>query len=166
MLANGALTADGMSIISNLYGFTEDYRWPATRAQIMSQPNILYDYSLFKDTVPYYAFKGLRIQEAGVVRDYFPATELGPFLADKLFSDYMLQPNILRPTFTTDLTGRYWMFTTSEDNLANKNQYLVKEGNTKTVPAGTWFNTSDGQTYHGGDRIQIWTSVHLIKLHD
>ena len=97
VLANGALTADGMSIISNLYGFTEDYRWPATRAQIMSQPNILYDYSLFKDTVPYYAFKGLRIQEAGVVRDYFPATELGPFLADKLFSDYMLQPNILRP---------------------------------------------------------------------
>ena len=164
VLANGALTADGMSIISNLYGFTADYRWPATRAQMMAQPGMLYDYSLLKDVVPYYAFKGLRIEEAGIVRDYFPANKFGPFLAEKLFSDDMLQPNTLRPSFTT--SGRYWMFTTSEDNLVNKAKYLVREGSAKTVPAGTWFNTSDGQTYHGGDRLEVWTSVHLIKLHD
>lgn len=164
ILANGALTADGMSIISNLYGFTADYRWPASRAQIMAQPGILYDYSLFRDTVPYYAFKGLRIQEAGVVRDYFPAKDLAPFLAEKLFGDDMLQPNTLRPSFAT--SGRYWMFTTSEDNLVNKAKYLVREGSTKTVPSGIWFNTSDGQSYRGGDRLEIWTSVHLIKLHD
>jgi hypothetical protein len=56
------------------------------------------------------------------------------------------------------------MFTTSEDNLANKQKYLVREGSTKIVPTGAWFNTSDGKTYHGGDKIQVWTSVHLIKL--
>ncbi len=166
VFANDILTADGMSIISNLYGFTDDYRWPATRAQIMTQPDILYNYSLFRKTVPYYAFKGLRIAEAGVVRDYFPATELGDFLADKLFSDYMLQPNTLRPQFVTDLNARYWMFTTSEDNLANKQKYLVREGSIKIVPTGTWFNTSDGQTYHGGDKIQVWTSIHLIRTDD
>ena len=31
-------------------------------------------------------------------------------------------------------------------------------------PGGWEFTTSDGKTYHGGDKIQVWTSVHLIKL--
>ena len=166
VLANGILTADGMSIISNLYGFTADYRWPETRQQIMAQSGVLYDYSVFRNTVPYYGFQGLRIQEAGVVRNYFPADELGPFLAEKLFSADMLRPNTLHPSLSTDLGDRYWMFTTSEDDLANKSKYLAKEGSVKTVPAGTWYNTSDSQIYHGGDRIQVWTSVHLFNLSD
>lgn len=164
IVANDILTADGMSIISNLYGFTDDYRWPASRAQMMAQPGALYDYSLFADIMPYSSFKGLRIEEAGIVRNYFPADYLKSFLGEFLLSDYMMRPQTMRPAYAAN--GRYWMFTTSEDNLANKAKYLVKEGSEKVVPAGTWFNSSDGQTYHGGDRIQVWTSIHLTKLSD
>jgi hypothetical protein len=164
ILGNNILTADGMSIISNLYGFTEDYRWPATRDIAMSQPGALYDYSLFQKDIPTWMFKGLRIQEAGIVRDYFPVNQLSTLLRQELLSEEMLAPNTMRPQFTTDLGARYWMFTASEDNLTNKQKYLVREGSMKIVPTGTWFNTSDGKTYHGGDKIQVWTSVHLIKL--
>ena len=164
ILGNNILTADGMSIISNLYGFTEDYRWPATRDIAMSQPGALYDYSLFQKDIPTWMFKGLRIQEAGIVRDYFPVDQLSALLRQELLSEEMLAPNTMRPQFTTDLGARYWMFTTSEDSLTNKQKYLVREGSTKIVPTGAWFNTSDGKTYHGGDKIQVWTSVHLIKL--
>ena len=160
ILANNVLTADGMSIISNLYGFTEDLRWPESRNIVMSEPGKLYNSAQFK-SIPRYIFQGLRIQEAGVVSDYYPAAELEKFLNIMLLSDEMLKPQQLKPDQIsgTELNNiRYWYY-----NLGGKAR-LVKEGSVQTIPAGTWFNTANGKTYRGGDKLEIWTSVFLIKL--
>jgi hypothetical protein len=78
-----------------------------------------------------------------------------------LLSDEMLRPQQLKPdqiSGTGLSDARYWYY-----NLSGKAR-LVKEGSVQTVPAGTWFNTADGKTYRGGDKLEIWTSVYLIKL--
>lgn len=158
-VANNILTADGMSIISNLYGFTEDLRWPDSRTTLMQTPGALYNESQFS-RVPHYAFRGLRIAEAGIIRDYFPATELEGFLSDYLLGEGMLKPQTLKPdVMSTDLSSdRYWLY-----NIGGKEK-LVKEGSVQLIPNGAWFNTSDGKTYHGGDKLQIWTSVYLMRI--
>ncbi len=157
-LSNDILTADGMSIVSNLYGFTEDLRWPDSRNMLMQTQGVLYESSQLS-SIPRYIFQGLRIAEAGVVRDYYPVNQLESFLNGTILSSDMQKPQTLKPFDIEELGDtRYWYY-----NLDGKAK-LVKEGSTQIIPAGTWFNTADGQTYHGGDRLEIWTSVYLIKL--
>ena len=158
-IANDVLTADGMSIVSNLYGFTEDLRWPETRSAAMRIPDVLYKPSQFS-SIPRYIFQGLRIQEAGVISNYYPADQLEAFLNDTMLNEEMLKPQTLKPSYISSSelgNSRYWLY-----NIEGREK-LVKEGSTQTVPSGTWFNTADGKIYHGGDRIQIWTSVYLIR---
>ncbi len=161
VLTNNLLTsatADDDSTISNLYGFTEDLRWPDSRQVVLQTPSALYQPSQLP-SVPRYIFQGFRVQEAAVFSDYYSASELEDIINNALLSSDMQKPQTLKPFGVEELGGtRYWYY-----NLDGKAK-LVKEGSTQIIPAGTWFNTADGQTYHGGDQLEIWTSVYLIKL--
>ena len=62
IFANSLLTTDDEVILSNFYGFGENVKWPATRAEIIKDENNLYDYSDF-DFMPKWMFDGLRVKE-------------------------------------------------------------------------------------------------------
>ena len=64
VLANNIITTDGAVYLSNLYGFDENLKWPAIRAEIMSDPDNLYTYEDFEDIgMPRRMFDELRVQE-------------------------------------------------------------------------------------------------------
>ncbi len=161
VLTNNLLTsatADGDSTISNLYGFTEDLRWPDNRQAVLQAPSALYQPSQLP-SVPRYIFQGFRVQEAAVFSDYYSVSELEGVINNVLLSSDMQKPQTLKPFGIEELGDtRYWYY-----NFDGKAK-LVKEGSTQIIPAGTWFNTADGQTYHGGDQLEIWTSVYLVRL--
>lgn len=93
IIANDILTTDGTVILSNLYGFTEDLRWPEIRNQIISDPNNLYTYEDFADIMPRYMFDSLRVEEAKVLANYG--------LSLDIFRQYLLKnqlnPNMYLP---------------------------------------------------------------------
>ena len=93
IIANDILTTDGTVILSNLYGFTNDLRWPEIRNQIISDPNNLYTYEDFADIMPKYMFDSLRVEEAKVLANYG--------LSLDIFRQYLLKnqlnPNMYLP---------------------------------------------------------------------
>ena len=65
IIANDILTTDGTVMLSNLYGFDENIKWPETRNQIISNPDNLYTYEDFEDIgMPRRMFDELRVHEA------------------------------------------------------------------------------------------------------
>jgi hypothetical protein len=62
IIANSLLTTDDMVILSNLYGFDEEVKWPSLRNEIIKDKNNLYDYADF-DFMPRWMFDGMRIEE-------------------------------------------------------------------------------------------------------
>ena len=62
IFANNILTTDDEVILSNFYGFDDGVKWPATRAEIITDKNNLYDYSDF-GFMPKWMFDGLRVKE-------------------------------------------------------------------------------------------------------
>ena len=159
IVANGILTTDDAVILSNLYGFNNDISWKNRNYSSID----LYTYSEFSDILPYYMYKGLRVDEAKVIENAISKTEFRYYLLDNpLNEDLLNNPK-------TDLFGnRTWMVTTSEDyvTMLNKNKYLYKEGSTYTIPKSSkvlyWYNTADGKEYKSGDKITVNTGMHLI----
>ena len=159
IVANGVLTTDDAVILSNLYGFNSDISWKNRNYKSLS----LYTYSEFSDILPYYMYKGLRVDEAKVIENAISKTEFRYYLLDNpLNEDLLNNPK-------TDLFGnRTWMVTTSEDyvTMFNKNKYLYKEGSTYIIPKSSkvlyWYNTADGKEYKSGDKITVNTGMHLI----
>ena len=159
IVANGILTTDDAVILSNLYGFNNDISWKNRNYSSID----LYTYSDFSDILPYYMYKGLRVDEAKVIENVISKTEFRYYLLDNPLNEDLLN----KPK--TDLFGnRTWMVTTSEDyvTIFNKNKYLYKEGSTYTIPKSSkvlyWYNTSDGKEYKSGDKITVSTGMHLI----
>ncbi|MCI6627453.1 MAG: hypothetical protein MSH29_04085, partial [Tenericutes bacterium] len=159
IVANGILTTDDAVILSNLYGFNNDISWKNRNYSSID----LYTYSEFSDILPYYMYKGLRVDEAKVIENAISKTEFRYYLLDNPLNEDLLN----KPK--TDLFGnRTWMVTTSEDyvTMFNKNKYLYKEGSTYTIPKSSkvlyWYNTSDGKEYKSGDKITVSTGMHLI----
>ena len=65
VIANDVLTTDGTVMLSNLYGFDENIKWPILRDQVISDPNNLYTYADFVDIgLPERMFNELRVAEA------------------------------------------------------------------------------------------------------
>lgn len=62
IFANDLLTTDDEVILSNFYGFSENVKWSAARAEIIKDKNNLYDYSDF-EFMPKWMFDGLRVRE-------------------------------------------------------------------------------------------------------
>ena len=60
--------------------------------------------------------------------------------------------------------NRYWMVTTSDDVVTNKEDYLVKEGDYYKLPKGRWYSTSENKEYTGETKVQVWTGMHFEKI--
>lgn len=88
IFADGVLTTDDEVLLSNLYGFDDQVRWPASRNEIVKDKNNLYDYADF-DFMPRWMFDGLRVEEGGYLNN------IG-ILPKDIFIDY-LKNNQLNP---------------------------------------------------------------------
>ena len=65
IIANGIITTDGATYLSNLYGFDENIKWPAIREEVISDPDNLYTFEDFADIgLPRKMFDDLRVREA------------------------------------------------------------------------------------------------------
>ena len=96
VIANGVLTTDGVTVLSNLYGFDNNLKWPSLRNQIIADSNNLYTYSDFKDIgLPEKMFNELRVREAkylcdkyGITLDQFKQYLLANQLNPKMWLPY------------------------------------------------------------------------------
>lgn len=169
IFANDVLTTDRNLMISNLYGFDDNAKWPKEKEIALSDQNNLLDYSYFEDVLPYYLYKGFRVREAGYLINNNMVTL---DLFKNYISSLIINPQMIRSPITID-NNRYWMVTTSEDvvNSSNKNTYLRKEGSKYTLPKSSksnfegWYNTSDNTILKPGDIIDVNHGIHLRAIY-
>lgn len=96
VIANDVLTTDGTVMLSNLYGFDENIKWPILRDQVISDPNNLYTYADFVDIgLPERMFNELRVAEAkylytryGITLEQFKIYLLGNQLNPDMWLPY------------------------------------------------------------------------------
>ncbi len=170
IFANNILTTDRTLMISNLYGFDKNAKWPKEKHQILANKNNLLDYSYFEDVLPYYLYKGFRVQEAGYLINN-KLVDLDTF--KKYIYGFIINPSMITPPITKN-NDRYWMVTTSEDIITenNKEKYLKKEGSKYKVPKINkknfkgWLNTADNLIYKPGDKIVVSHGIHLKAVYD
>ena len=160
IIANDILTTDDAVYLSNLYSFDKKIKFKY-RKTVLKDKNNLYTYNELKDTIPYYMYKGLRAGEAKVLVNY-------QYITTKEFKDYlrynqMNKDMLLEPV--TKNNKRFWMVTTSLDNVTNKDDYLYPEGSTYTLPKSKtkcFYNTSDNKCYKPGERVKVHLGMHFI----
>src|SRR5574344_1134513 len=169
VIANNILTTDGTTILSNLYGFNNNITWPSIRNAIMSNQNNLYRYDEFSDIMPYYMFKGLRVEEGKILSNYG--------LTKDIFKSYLqgnqLNNEIMKQPIKSNNGNRMWMVTTSDDIVINKDYYLIKEGDNylikepiNKIKFKAWYNTGDGKYYNPGEKIKIWYGTYLEAIYE
>ncbi len=169
VIANNLLTTDGTTILSNLYGFNSNVTWTSLRKNIMSDSSNLYNYNDFSDIMPYYMYKGLRVEEGKILNNY--GLDLNTFKgylsSNQLNNDLMLEP------IKNDKDNRVWMVTTSDDIVKNKADYLVEEGSFYKIKEpkikenfAYWYNTGTGEHLKPGDTIQIWFGTYLEAIYN
>ncbi len=164
IFANDILTTDGMVILSNLYGFEGNIKWKDRTNKL----NDLYTYDDFKDIMPYYMFKGLRVEEGKVLSNYLSLSDLRRYLLVNQLNDNML----LQPIKNSS-GERLWMVSTSDDDLSDKKKYLNVEGSyyklkepINKVNFKYWYNTADSKIYYPNDIIEITNSMHFIAVYN
>ena len=166
IIAADVLTTDRTLMISNLYGFTDKITWPNNiRNNFIKDSNNLYKYSDFKDIMPYYMFKGLRIGEGKYLVDH-------DFISLDGFKYYLIafpaNPEYYKKVEVNNKGKRLWMVTTSIDkvNDHNKNKYKVEEGSyyvfKKHKNVVKYCNSIDNTCYRPGEKIKVYTGMHFI----
>ena len=65
IIANNLLTSDHSTLISNLYGFEENAKWPTEKNLIVSNSENITPYNQLNSVLPYYLYKGFRAGEVG-----------------------------------------------------------------------------------------------------
>lgn len=170
IFANDVLTTDRNLMISNLYGFDDNATWPKEKAKLLEDDNNLLDYSDFEDVLPYYLYSGFRVREAGYLVN-------NKMISLDVFKEYIstliINPEMLEEPITID-NSRYWMVTTSEDNInnLNKKMFLRKESSTYILPKSNssnfvgWYNTSNNSIYKPGDKIFVAHGIHFEAIYD
>ena len=166
IISDNVLTTDRTLMISNQYGFTKNITWPKnTREVVISDKNNLYEYSEFKDMMPYYMFKGLRVGEGKyLVNNNFISLEdfklyLRSFPANP---DYYINVEV------NSNNKRLWMVTTSLDKVtnSNKNKYKMVEGSTYKLPyrfgVKCYRNAVDNKCYKAGTSFKVYSGMHFI----
>ena len=166
IIANDILTTDGTTVLSNLYGFSENITWPSDIRKMAMQD--VYKYEDLSDAIPYYMFKGMRAEEGKILANYG--------LDLNTFKGYLIKnqnnPDMLK-TPIQFFGKNMWMVTTSEDNVTdlNKNNYLRYEGTEYTVPKPKdknivgWLNTSDNTIYQPGDNVTVYHGMHFEAIY-
>lgn len=167
IFANNILTTDRTTMISNLYGFTENAVWPKEKDELVNNNNL--DYSYFEDVLPYYLYKGFRVKEAGFLVNY-GFISLDEF--KRYITTFIINENFIRKPLTDFTNNRKWMVTTSLDNVNdfNKRDYLHYEGSTFVLPRNNkvvkWYSTSENKYYNPGDEVQIWHGMHFVAIYE
>lgn len=150
IIADDFLTTDDMTILSNIYGFDSNLKW--LNKDIID----FYNYDDFSDIVPYYMFKGLRMEEAKYLENYG--------ITKDIFRYYLLN-NQLNPDMLLEVPKqsekRIFAISTSDGNI----NYLL-EGEKYILPDtyGYWYNTSDNKIYHSNEIIDVTNSMHFISI--
>lgn len=173
IISDDFITTDGNVILVNLYGFNNDFKWKTNRTDIITNKENLFEYNFLESVMPYYMFVGLRAAEVKYISNlgYFTMNDV-PKLKEKL--NYY-NKNILLEVPKASDGYRYWMVTTSDDeiNSENKMKYLIKEGEDYTLPQPHnedkflyWYNTADGKIYVVGEQIKIWTGTHFVAIYE
>ena len=163
IIANNVITTDGTVILSNLYNFGENITWENRDYDALE----LYDYSLFSDVMPYYMFKGLRVEEGEVLSAYLDFETFKNYLLHNQLNDEML----LKPE--EDGAGnRLWKVTTSDDltfGASSATNSLFKEGSyyflkepLNKIGFKGWLNTADGELYQPGDMVRVDYGMHFV----
>ena len=164
VIANNILTTDHYTLISNLYKFENGAKWSKDKQKIVSNKSNLLNYSYFKDVLPYYLYKGFRVQESG----YLINNNILDLDSFKYYiNDLIINPYMIKKPITKD-GSRYWMVTNSYDDITdyNKEKYLYKEGTMYTLPkiegVKYWYSTADNKIYKPGVKIEVVHGLHFI----
>lgn len=162
IFANNILTTDGTVLLSNLYEFDDNIKWVNRDYSQLD----LYSYSLFSDIMPYYLFKGLRVEEGKVLSKYLDLNTFKTYLLQNQLNDDML----LKP-YVNLLGNRVWMVTTSDDDVTN-GDYLLEEGTYYNLKEPKnknefkyWLNTSDNKIYFPNDKVEVVHGMHFIAIY-
>lgn len=164
VIANGFLTTDGTVMLSNLYQFGNNINWLNRDYDKLD----LYSYDEFKDIMPYYMYKGLRVEEGKVLSKYLDLYTFKKYLLlNQLNENMILHPN------TDNLGNRWWMVTTSDDDINSNNSYLRKENTyyilnepKNKINFKYWYNTSDGKMYNPNDKVMVHFGMHFIAVYE
>ena len=165
IISDDVITTDRNLMISNQYGFTKNISWPnKIQYKVKHDSSHLYKYDDFKDIMPYYIFKGLRVDEGKYLVDIGLTTyeELKMYLA--LFP---ANPDYYIDVETNKNGKRLWMVTTSLDKVTekNKNKYKVEEGTYYKLPnkkhVKCFRNSIDNECYKPGDKIKVYSGMHF-----
>lgn len=167
VIANDILTTDGTVILSNLYGFDENIKWPELRKVLISDNNNLYSYKDLEDVLPHYMFVGLRAEEGKILSNYG--------LDLNLFKGYLSENQSKKGKYLevnkNRKGNRLFMVTTSQDivNNLNKNSYLKEEGSIYTIPSNSnakcYLNSVDKKCYKSGDKIVITSPIYFKVIY-
>ena len=154
IITNDFITTDGYTDITNLYKFNENITWDKNRRVLKI------NYKQVKSVLPYYLYKGFRAEELGVLilKKQGSVQSFKDYVSELIVNDKMLKKPIMRNN------KRYWMVTTSEDIVNNKEKYLVEEGSYYILPKGKWYSTSENKYYNTGDKVQVWTGMYFEKI--
>ena len=166
IISDDVITTDRNLMISNQYGFTKEITWPdKIQNKVKNDPSHLYKYDDFKDIMPYYIFKGLRVDEGKYLVDIGLTTfeELKMYL--HLFP---ANPDYYRKVETNSEGKRLWMVTTSFDKIndKNKDKYKVEEGTYYKLPnkrkVKCFRNSIDNKCYKPGSKIKVYSGMHFV----
>ncbi|MBR1385350.1 MAG: hypothetical protein IJ568_00825 [Bacilli bacterium] len=167
IIANDILTTDGTVVLSNLYGFDDNIKWPNLRKILISDKNNLYSYKELEDVLPYYMFVGLRAEEGKILSNYG--------LDLNLFKGYLSENQSKKGKYLevnrNRKGNRLFMVTTSQDiiNNLNKNNYLKEEGSIYTIPynsnAKCYLNSVDKKCYKSGEKIVITSPIYFKVIY-
>ena len=157
IIANGLLTTDPTSSISNVYGFKENAIYSENYKVLSTQNQLAYEDCNF---VPYYLYKGLNLKNI--------ASLIGKELDVSFLSDFVNRR-------TLDLINKdgkvQFMMTTSLDDLesVDKEKYLHEEGSIYKLPetgADYFIETSTGTRYKPGNTVTVDYSMHFEAVNN
>lgn len=165
VIANDLLTTDGTVILSNLYGFDENIKWPSLRDEVINNNSQMYTYDDL-NILPYYLYKGLRAGEGKYLSNYGLNLELFKYyLSMNQLNDTMWNKPILNSN-----GKREWMVTLSENNKLTSD--IILEGGKYYLPYPNdkkrfnyWYNTSNGEKYSPGQFIDIWHGTYIEAIY-
>lgn len=165
IISNDYLTTDRNLMISNLYGFSNNITWPNNIRNDYLASGDIYKYSEFKDIMPYYMFKGLRVSEGKylVNNSFISYDELKLYL--KLYPG---DSGYYKKVETNNNGKRLWMVTTSKDkvNDKNKDNFKLEEGSYYTFKkyknVSKYCDNISGKCYSPGDSIKVHTGMHFV----
>ena len=169
IISDDVITTDRNLMISNQYGFTKNITWPnKLQYKISHDANHLYKYGKYSDFMPYYMFKGLRVNEGKYLVDIGLITD--EELRMYLYS-FPANPDYYKKVEVNKNSKRLWMVTTSLDKVTekNKNKYKVVEGTYYKLPnkkgIKCYRNSIDNKCYLPNDRVKVYSGMHFVAIY-